>query len=112
MIYLAVMLLRLFGGDGSAERKFAATLGALGTVNLPIIHYSVKKFGGNHPVVMRSGGGGLAEESMRQAYQLGMLAMLLFSVVVLWLRMDANLVASRLRRAEEALMLDGDPADA
>jgi heme exporter protein C len=108
LIYFAVMLLRLFGGDGGPERKFAAALGTLGTVNLPIIHYSVKKFRGNHPVVMRSGGGGLADD-MHHAYNMGLLAMLCFAIVLIWLRRDANLVASRLKRAEEAVQLHGEP---
>ena len=41
-----------FTGDGDAERKFAAALGVLGAANLPIIHYSVQKWGGNHPTVI------------------------------------------------------------
>lgn len=111
LIYLAVVLLRAFSGPGEAERKFAAALGALGTVTLPIIHYSVKKFGGNHPVVMRSGGGGLADESMRQAYNAGMLAMLLFCILLLWMRRDANLISSRLQEAEEAFLIRGEPVE-
>lgn len=107
LIYLSVVLLRNFSGSGAAERKFAAALGFLGTIMVPIIHYSVKKFGGNHPVVMRSGGGGLADESMRQAYNLGMLAMLLFCAVLIWMRRDANLIAERLRQSEEELLVRG-----
>jgi heme exporter protein C len=42
LIYVAVVVLRAFAGDGEAERKFAAALGVLGTINLPIIHYSVQ----------------------------------------------------------------------
>src|SRR5690349_17285428 len=38
LIYVAVVVLRAFGGNGDAERRFAAALGVLGTVNLPIIH--------------------------------------------------------------------------
>lgn len=59
LVYVAVVVLRAFAGDGEAERKFAAALGVLGTVNLPIIHYSVRKWGGNHPTVISQGGGGL-----------------------------------------------------
>jgi heme exporter protein C len=49
LIYVAYVVLRSFAGDGESERKFAAALGVLGAANLPIIHYSVQKWGGNHP---------------------------------------------------------------
>ena len=60
LLYVAYVVLRLFTGDGDAERRFAAALGVLGAANLPIIHFSVQKWGGNHPKVITSGGGGVA----------------------------------------------------
>src|SRR3954453_13991092 len=45
LIYVAYQVLRMFSGDGAGERKFAAALGILGAANLPIIHYSVQKWG-------------------------------------------------------------------
>ena len=95
LIYLAVVVLRAFSGDGYAERKFAAALGVLGTVNLPIIHYSVKKWGGNHPVVMRKGGGGLSDPAMAHAVSVGFLAMTLLCVVLIWLRTEHNCLRAR-----------------
>ena len=60
LIYVAYLVLRVFGGDGPGERKFAAALGVLGAANLPIIHFSVEKWAGQHPkVIMAKGGGGL-----------------------------------------------------
>ena len=56
LVYVSYVVLRSFAGDGDAERKFAAALGVLGAANLPIIHYSVQKWGGNHPTVISSGG--------------------------------------------------------
>ena len=55
LLYVAYVVLRLFAGDGDAERKFAAALGVLGAANLPIIHFSVQKWGGNHPKVITGG---------------------------------------------------------
>ncbi len=60
LIYVAYVVLRAFTGGGDAERRFAAALGVLGAANLPVIHFSVQKWGGNHPKVITSGGGGLA----------------------------------------------------
>lgn len=104
LVYLAVVVLRTFAGDGYPERKFAAALGVLGTINLPIIHYSVKKWGGNHPVVMRGGGGGLSNPAMAHAVWTGFLAMTLLCVVLIWLRTEHNWLRSRLRRLQVAAL--------
>ena len=107
MVYVAVVVLRAFTGDGDAERKFAAALGVLGTVNLPIIHYSVLKWGGNHPTVIGKGGGGLSHPAMKQTLLIGFVAMTLLAIILLWMRSRVALLTSQLGRAEdEAFALD------
>lgn len=102
LIYVALVLLRSFAGAGEAERKFAAAFGILGTANLPIIHYSVKKWGGNHPTVLKSsGGGGLGDPTMYYALYGGLLAMALLAVLLLTLRASLAKAEARLLRAEE-----------
>jgi heme exporter protein C len=101
LIYVAIVVLRAFGGNSDAERRFAAALGVLGTANLPIIHYSVTKWSGNHPTVVRRGGGGLAHPDMRTALLLGFLAMTLLAVTLLWSRAQLAISVARLRRCEE-----------
>lgn len=107
LVYAAIVILRAFSGDGEAERKFAAALGVLGTVNLPIIHYSVRKWGGNHPTVITKGGGGLAHPDMKLALTIGFLAMTLLAVLLLWSRARVLILGSRLARAEELAIADG-----
>jgi heme exporter protein C len=104
LVYYAVTLLRAFAGDGAAERRFAAALGIMGAVNLPIIHYSVLKWGGNHPTVNRQGGGGI-DSSMKLAFYLGVFTLtLMLPPIVLWLRQRAALLQAQLDHAwEEAL---------
>ncbi|HEX4339787.1 MAG TPA: cytochrome c biogenesis protein [Polyangiaceae bacterium] len=104
MVYVAVVVLRAFSGDGDAERKFAAALGVLGTVNLPIIHYSVLKWGGNHPTVIGRGGGGLGSPAMRETLSLGFFAMTLLAILLVWTRSNVAILSSRLTRAEEEAM--------
>ena len=58
LVYVAYLVLRAFAGDGEGERKFAAALGILGAANLPIIHFSVQKWSGQHPKVITGNGGG------------------------------------------------------
>jgi heme exporter protein C len=106
LLYVAYVVLRLFTGDGDAERKFAAALGVLGAANLPIIHFSVQKWGGNHPKVITSGGGGLQHPDMKTGLLLGFLSFTLIAIVLLWWRMRIDLAASRLADLEqEALEL-------
>jgi heme exporter protein C len=101
LIYVAYLVLRTFAGDGSGERRFAAALGILGAANLPIIHYSVQKWGGQHPVVITGRGGGLQHPDMKLALAMGFLAFTLLAVTLLWSRTRLEVVQSRLRRAEE-----------
>jgi len=101
LIYVAIVLLRSFAGNGDAERKFAAAFGVLGTANLPIIHYSVQKWGGNHPTVIGKGGGGLQDPAMTQALMGGFFAMTLLAVLLLTMRAKLAQAEARLLRAEE-----------
>ena len=101
LVYVALVVLRRFAGDGEAERKFAAALGVLGTANLPIIHYSVQKWSGNHPRVISKGGGGLGHPDMVQALLVGFLAMTLLAIVLLWLRARLALLTVKVERLEE-----------
>ena len=106
LLYVAYVVLRLFTGDGESERKFAAALGILGAANLPIIHFSVQKWGGNHPKVITTGGGGLQHPDMKLALSLGFLSFTLIALVVLWARVRIDLASSRLAELEqEALEL-------
>jgi heme exporter protein C len=101
LIYLAIVILRAFSPDGAAERRFAAALGVLGAVNVPIIRYSVQKWGGNHPVVLRKGGAGLGDPAMLEALRIGFVAMARVCLLVIWLRTEHHVLRSRLARVEE-----------
>lgn len=104
LVYYAITLLRAFAGDGAAERRFAAALGIMGAINLPIIHYSVQKWGGNHPTVNREGGGGM-DPAMKPAFYLGALALtLLLPPLLLWLRSRLAMLQAKLEHTwQEAL---------
>jgi heme exporter protein C len=95
------VVLRAFAGDGEAERKFAAALGVLGAANLPIIHFSVRKWGGNHPKVITTGGGGLQHPDMKLALTFGFLSFTLLAIVLLWSRIRIDLASSRLAELEQ-----------
>lgn len=112
LVYLAVVVLRRFTGDGDAERRFAAAFGVLGTTLLPIIHYSVRLWGGNHPTVITEGGGGLGSSEMKIALGIGFGTMTLLALLLLVMRTRLALTESRLNDTTETAatlgLLDGD----
>jgi len=101
LIYVAYTVLRAFGGDHEGERKFSAALGFLGAINLPIIHFSVQKWSGQHPKVIAKGGGGLQHPDMKMAFAIGMIAFTFLAAVLFWSRLKVAMANSRLKRAEE-----------
>src|SRR5690606_28488411 len=87
LVYVAYTILRNFAAGGEAERKFATALDILNAANLPIIHFSVKKWGGQHPTVITGKGGGLAHPDMKLALGLGFATFTLLTIVLVWQRM-------------------------
>ena len=100
LIYVAYLVLRGFGGEGEAEKKFAAALGILGAGVLPIIHYSVQKWSGQHPTVITAKGGGL-DPKMYPALWYSFGAFTCLAIVLVWVRARGELLARRLAAAED-----------
>jgi heme exporter protein C len=100
LMYVAYLVLRAFAGSGTGERRFSAALGILAAANIPIIHYSVQKWGGQHPMVITGSGGGLQHPSMKLALAGGFLCFTLLAALVLWARARLELAESRLATAE------------
>ncbi len=113
LIYVAYLVLRAFGGNGEAEKKFAAVLGILGVADLPIIHFSVRKWSGQHPTVITKGGGGL-DPRMYPALWLSFAAFTALTILLVWVRVRGELIARRVAAAEENAiergLLAGDDA--
>jgi len=105
-IYLGYIALWNAIDDPVRAAKAAAILSLVGAADVPIIHFSVQKWGGNHPKVITSGGGGLHHPAMTQGLLLGFLAFTLLAIVLLWWRTRIDLASSRLAEVEqEALEL-------
>ena len=100
LIYVSYLVLRAFAGDGAGEKRFSAALAVLGAANLPIIHYSVQKWGGQHPTVITGNGGGLQHPDMKLALAGGFLCFTLLAVLMLWARTRVELARSRLAQIE------------
>ena len=59
-IYARYLMLRAFGGDDEAIARYAAVLGIVGVLDIPVIRVSVRLLQGIHPAVLttRDGGSG------------------------------------------------------
>jgi len=104
MVYVAYLLLRNLGTTGEAERKFAAGLGLLGGALMPIIHYSVQLWRGQHPTVITKKGGGLHPD-MGMALGLAFATFTALAVLLIWARARAE------RDRQRVLMLELDAAE-
>lgn len=103
LIFMAFVVLRSFGGaGGEGERRFAAALAILGIGLIPIIHYSVELWNGQHPTVVGRRGGGLADPNMRLAFALGMV----FFTFLTGLLIAARYRAERAKQRLDALEME------
>jgi heme exporter protein C len=91
LMYGGYFLLRVFSPPGERIRKIASALAVFAVVNIPIVHYSVKKWGG----------GGLAP-AMKTTFGVSMLAFLLLFAVLIWLSIRVKMRETRV----EELYLD------
>jgi len=68
-IYASYLMLRAFGGEDEAVHRYAAVLGIIGVLDIPIIMVSVRLLRGMHPAVIarNEGGSGLVDPWMRIA---------------------------------------------
>lgn len=58
-IYVGYLLIRTTVADGGKRALLAAVFGIIGFLDVPLVYVAVQWWGGNHPVIFGSGGGGL-----------------------------------------------------
>jgi heme exporter protein C len=110
MVFVSFLALRSFGQPGEPEKRFASALALLGLLILPVIHYSVQRWRGQHPTVISEGGGGL-DPDMQTALWLSVAAFLHLAVLLLWLRtvierQRQRMADLRMTAAERGLLED------
>src|SRR5262245_57619982 len=86
-ICAAYLMLRSFGGDDAAVARYAAVLGIVGVIDIPVIRVSVRLLQGIHPAVMtnKTGGSGLTDPLMRTTLLVSTVAMLCLGTWFGWL---------------------------
>lgn len=85
MVFVSYLALRSFGEAGEAEKRFASALALIGVLILPVVHYSVQRWRGQHPTVITGKGGGLAP-GMGTALGVSFVAFSGLVVLLIWLR--------------------------
>jgi heme exporter protein C len=88
LIYAAYLMLRSTSGAGDQGARYAAVLGIVGAVDIPIINRSVYWWRTIHPAVLitREGGSGLADPRMQATLGICFLAFFLLFLWLLWVR--------------------------
>ena len=82
-IYAAYLLLRHLAGDTEQVARYAAVLGIVGVLDIPLLHIAVRLWRGIHPKIER---GGLAPEMMWTLLTCTVAFLCLFTWM-LWLRL-------------------------
>lgn len=95
-IYAGYLLLRAFGGEDEAVARWAAVLGIVGVLDIPIIRVSVRLLQGMHPAVIttKEGGSGLVDPTMRLTLYVGAVSMLLLAAWLVLLRTRTERLSS------------------
>lgn len=85
LIFLSYLSVRGFGRPGRLERRLSAGLAVLGVLNIPLIHYSVQRWRGQHPKVISSGGGGIHPDMMPALWS-GFITFTALAALMIWVR--------------------------
>jgi heme exporter protein C len=104
LIYAAYLMLRSVSGTGDQGARYAAVLGVVGAVDIPIINRSVYWWRTIHPAVLvtREGSSGLGDPRMQATLGLCFVAFFLLFVWLVWV-CNEN---ARLRDAVEDMRQD------
>lgn len=102
-IYAAYLLLRMFAGDTEQTARYAAVLGIVGVLDIPILHIATRLWRGIHPKVDK-----MAPEMM-WTLLVGMSAFLLLFCWLLWLRVRNLSQRDDMATLRRAVFLSSEP---
>jgi len=97
LIYAAYLMVRSTAGSGEQAARYAAILGIVGVVDIPIINRSVYWWRTIHPavIVTREGGSGLSDPRMQIAFGVCLLAFLLLYMWLVTVRYGSSRARDR-----------------
>jgi heme exporter protein C len=101
LIYLSYLLLRRFSSSGQTP-VMAAVLAIFGTLDIPLVYFSIWFFRTQHPQPV-IGGGGSIDSRMLHAFWVNLLAFSCFGLLVAWARYRLEILR---REVDEMLALE------
>lgn len=101
LIYMGYLLVRRYTDNPDQQARFAAVLGIVGFLDVPIVYWSVSWWRGHHPLVLKVSGGGGLEPSMRRVFLMGILTYLALYATLMALRVPLGRRQEELRWLEE-----------
>ena len=101
-IYASYLLLRAYGSEDDQVARYAAVLGIVGAIDIPLIVVSVRLWRGVHPAVMmaRDPQGGLRDPMMRITLAAAAAAFVLTYAWLLLVRMRSLRIADELEQLQ------------
>jgi heme exporter protein C len=98
LIYAGYLMLRSISGPGDQGARYAAIVGVVGAIDIPIINRSVYWWRTIHPAVLitREGGSGLVDPRMRLTLEICFLAFLLLFIWLVRIRNQSVHLRDRL----------------
>jgi heme exporter protein C len=107
LIYVAYLMVRAWAPSREQGARYAAILGIVGALDVPIINKSVHWWRTIHPAVLvtREGTYGLSDPRMQLTLLLSFIAIFLVGALLLWMRVESarlqdEVAALRLRAVE------------
>jgi heme exporter protein C len=107
-IYASYLMLRAFGGEDDAVRRYAAVLGIIGVLDIPIIRVSVLLLRGIHPTVVTREGG--LDPMMRVGLYVSVLALVLLASWLVTLRMRTARLGEEIAALRREVLVRGGEA--
>ncbi|MBI4518438.1 MAG: cytochrome c biogenesis protein CcsA [Deltaproteobacteria bacterium] len=106
LIYAAYLMLREFAGSSEQAARYAAVLGIVGSIDIPIINRAVYWWRTIHPAVLvtREGGSGLADPRMKATLWLCFLAFAALFSWLLWVRNENARLRDEVEHLHQQLM--------
>jgi len=101
LVYVAYLVLRGQTENRDQEARFAAVLGIVGFLDVPIIYFSVKVWRGHHPIVFKTGGGQGLDPVMLHTFMLCMVTFTLLFALLLIQRFRLGLLREELQELRE-----------
>lgn len=95
-IYAGYIMLRKFIDEADKRAKFAAAIGIIGFIDVPIVFFSIRWWRTIHPNVVQKGGGGLDPTMLKTL----MFSLLAFSVLYLAMMIKRVTIASLTRKID------------